>query len=87
MTAPSTEQTRVEAGREIAQEPLLLRWTDPESGEELAVEMYGSAEFALELAELGFEVREPPKEDETVSSLFVVIRRPAGSAGLRGFTS
>ena len=87
MAAPSMEPTRVEEGRQIAQEPLLLRWTDPETGEELAVEMYGSAEFALELAELGFELRQPPKEDETVSSLFVVIRRPAGSAGPRGFTS
>jgi hypothetical protein len=56
-------------------QPLLLRWTDPQSGEKLAVVMYGSPEFAHELAELGFEVREEPLEDETASSLFVVIRQ------------
>ena len=57
-------------------EPLLLSWIDPQSGAELSVEMWGPREFAEELVELGFEVRTHAPEDESVSSLFVVIRQP-----------
>jgi hypothetical protein len=73
--SPSIMARDAEDARVRPEQPLLLRWTDPQSGEELAVVMYGTPEFALELAELGFEVREAPLEDETASSLFVVIRQ------------
>ncbi len=73
--SPSTTQPGAHEAHVPPEQPLLLRWTDPQSGEELAVAMYGSPEFALELAELGFEVREAAPEDETASSLFVVIRQ------------
>ena len=37
--------------------PVLLSWTDPSSGEELWVEMWGSGSFMSELLGLGFAVR------------------------------
>ena len=36
-----------------------LGWTDPESGEELAIEMWGAEDFLSELLALGFVVLEP----------------------------
>jgi hypothetical protein len=36
-----------------------LGWTDPETGEVLAIEVQGSREFLLELLALGFEAFEP----------------------------
>lgn len=62
-------------GRVRAEErglPRHLRWTDPESGERLSVEVWGQA-FADELLALGFEV-DPGVDDETAGSLCVVIR-------------
>jgi hypothetical protein len=38
---------------------LLLGWTDPETGERLAIEMQGSGDFLSELLALGFVVLEP----------------------------
>ena len=37
--------------------PVLLSWTDPSSGEELWVEMWGGGAFVTELMDLGFAVR------------------------------
>jgi len=37
--------------------PVLLSWTDPASGEELWVEMWGAGSFVSELLGLGFAVR------------------------------
>jgi hypothetical protein len=72
---PGIDRTDARAPREEADEPLFLSWIDPKSGEELAVEMWGSREFADELVELGFEVRGAALDDESASSLFVVIRQ------------
>ena len=59
------------AGTGAAQErPVLLSWTDPSSGEELWVEMWGSGSFMSELLGLGFAVRadalEPPAPERRV---------------------
>jgi hypothetical protein len=40
-----------------AERPVLLAWTDPSSGEELWVEMWGGGSFVSELLGLGFAVR------------------------------
>jgi hypothetical protein len=57
-TGPATER------------PVLLSWTDPSSGEELWVEMWGGGTFVSELLGLGFAVRaeslEPPAPDRKV---------------------
>jgi len=69
------QATEAIGGRAAADErglPRLLRWTDPESGERLAVQVWGQA-FAEELLALGFEV-DGGSDDETEGSLFVVIR-------------
>jgi hypothetical protein len=58
--------------------PRRLRWTDPQSGERLAVEVWADA-LADDLVALGFE-EEAVREDETASSLFVVIRVRAQGA-------
>ena len=62
-------------GADAVDRPLRLGWTDPENGEELAVEMWGASELASDLVALGFEVIEAPADDESLSSLFVVIRQ------------
>jgi hypothetical protein len=72
---PDIDRTESRSLRDEAEEPLRLSWIDPKSGEELAVEMWGSRAFADELVELGFEVRGAALDDEGASSLFVVIRQ------------
>ena len=63
-------------GREDAC-PVLLSWTDPSTGEELWVEMWGTGAFVAELLGLGFAMRpatvEPPAPDRRV-----VIRQHVG---------
>jgi hypothetical protein len=39
--------------------PLLLGWTDPETGERLAIALHGGGDFLSELLALGFVVLEP----------------------------
>jgi hypothetical protein len=50
--------------------PVLLSWTDPSSGEELWVEMWGAGTFVSELLGLGFAVRSdaqaPPAPERRV---------------------
>ena len=40
-----------------SERPVLLSWTDPSSGEELWVDMWGGGSFVSELLGLGFAVR------------------------------
>jgi hypothetical protein len=53
-----------------AERPVLLSWTDPSSGEELWVEMWGGGSFVSELLGLGFAVRadsiQPPAPERRV---------------------
>jgi len=56
-----------------ARRPVHLTWTDPEDGEELWIEMWGSSEFVDELLAQGFEIH-TLAEDETLSSLCVRIQ-------------
>jgi len=56
-----------------SQTPTLLRWTDPEGGEVLWVEMWGTREFVQDLVAQGFEVRRVEDQDESASSLCVRI--------------
>lgn len=60
-------------GRET-QRPVLLSWTDPSSGEELWVEMWGSGTFVAELLDLGFAVR-PEEPAPAAPERRVVIRQ------------
>lgn len=53
--------------------PVLLSWTDPSSGEELWVEMWGSGTFVTELLGLGFAVR-PERRTAPAPERRVVIR-------------
>lgn len=53
--------------------PVLLSWTDPSSGEELWVEMWGGGSFVSELLGLGFAVR-PDAIDPPAPERRVVIR-------------
>ena len=71
---PDIDGTSPRTACDDRDEPLRLCWIDPKTGDELAVEMWGSREFADELVELGFEVKSP-LGDESASSLFVVIRQ------------
>lgn len=54
--------------------PVRLAWTDPEEGETLWVELWGTREFVADLVAQGFEVR-AIAEDETASSLCVRIQQ------------
>jgi hypothetical protein len=45
--------------RRAAASPVLLGWTDPETGEELAIAMHGAGDFLSELLAYGFTVLEP----------------------------
>jgi hypothetical protein len=54
-----------------------MTWTDPEDGDELWIEMWGSREFVDELLAQGFEIRSLG-EDETLSSLCVRILHDGG---------
>jgi hypothetical protein len=49
-----------------------MTWTDPQDGDELWVEMWGTREFVDELLAQGFVIR-AVGEDETLSSLCVRI--------------
>ena len=49
--------------------PVLLSWTDPSSGEELWVEMWGGAGFVSELLGLGFGERCTEGADADVGAL------------------
>ena len=64
----SPPEARAGSGRR----PVHMTWTDPEDGEELWIEMWGSREFVEELLAQGFEIR-ALAEDETLSSLCVRI--------------
>ncbi|MBI5363138.1 MAG: hypothetical protein HZA53_08160 [Planctomycetes bacterium] len=57
-----------------ATHPVRLAWTDPEEGETLWVELWGTREFVADLVAQGFEVR-PVAEDETASTLCVRIQQ------------
>ena len=52
--------------------PVHMTWTDPQDGDELWVEMWGTREFVDELLAQGFVIR-AVGEDETLSSLCVRI--------------
>lgn len=57
-----------------------LAWTDPEAGETLWIELWGSPEFVDDLVAQGFRVQ-AIAEDETASSLCVRIQhRPSPAA-------
>ena len=57
--------------------PVHMSWTDPEDGEELWIEMWGTRKFVDELLAQGFEIRSVD-EDETLSSLCVRITQGGG---------
>ncbi|MBK7874727.1 MAG: hypothetical protein IPJ77_03085 [Planctomycetes bacterium] len=64
----------------VADRPVRLAWTDPEEGETLWIELWGSPEFVDDLVAQGFRVQ-TLDEDETASSLCVRIQhRPSSAA-------
>jgi hypothetical protein len=73
---------RAHESAESAARPVLLSWKDPEEGETLWVEMWGSREFIDDLVAQGFEVRRI-EDDESASSLCVRIlhRVPEATGG------
>ena len=72
--SPSTELRPEPMG---GRRPVHMSWTDPEDGDELWIEMWGTREFVDELLAQGFEIRSVD-EDETLSSLCVRITQGGG---------
>ena len=75
LNAKSLEDMRRDANWDDSPDgarPVFLTWTDPEDGDELWIEMWGSHDFVDELLQQGFQVR-VVEEDETASSLCVRI--------------
>jgi hypothetical protein len=71
---PADDQRRADPGAGSDRRPVHMTWTDPEDGEELWIEMWGSRDFVDELLAQGFEIH-TLGEDETLSSLCVRIRQ------------
>jgi hypothetical protein len=69
---PAGEESRSELHASPGRIPVHMTWTDPQDGEELWIEMWGSRDFVDELLAQGFEIR-TLAEDETLSSLCVRI--------------
>jgi hypothetical protein len=69
---PADDERRADPSASGARRPVHLSWTDPEDGEQLWIEMWGSRAFVDELVAQGFEIR-TLAEDETLSSLCVRI--------------
>ncbi|MFO1009166.1 MAG: hypothetical protein U1F29_03805 [Planctomycetota bacterium] len=78
---PNDSELRSDPGASSEVErPVRLAWTDPEQGETLWIELWGSPEFVDDLVAQGFSVR-PVADDETASSLCVRIQhRPTSAA-------
>lgn len=70
------EHDAVKIGAPTTEAPVRLSWKDPEDGQVLWVELWGTRELVGELLEQGFEVR-TVSEDETASSLCVRILQRA----------
>ena len=69
---PADDERRSDPCDSTGRRPVHLTWTDPEDGEELWIEMWGSRDFVDELLAQGFEIH-TLAEDETLSSLCVRI--------------
>jgi hypothetical protein len=69
---PAGDGSRSEPRANAGRRPVHMTWTDPQDGEELWIEMWGSREFVDELLAQGFAIRSVA-EDETLSSLCVRI--------------
>lgn len=74
---PAGEESRSEPRANPGRRPVHMTWTDPQDGEELWIEMWGSREFVDELLAQGFAIRSVG-EDETLSSLCVRILHDGG---------
>ena len=74
---PAGEESRSEPRASSGRRPVHMTWTDPQDGEELWIEMWGSREFVDELLAQGFAIRSVA-EDETLSSLCVRILHEGG---------
>lgn len=79
MQTESTQPTTQHDGATTSgtsEAPVRLSWKDPEDGQVLWVELWGTRELVGELLDQGFEVR-TVTEDETASSLCVrILHRP-----------
>ena len=74
---PAGEESRSEPRTSAGKRPVHMTWTDPQDGDELWIEMWGSRDFVDELLAQGFEIR-TLAEDETLSSLCVRILHDGG---------
>jgi hypothetical protein len=74
---PADEPSRTDQRADAVPRPIHMTWTDPEDGDELWIEMWGSREFVDELLAQGFAIRSVA-EDETLSSLCVRILQDGG---------
>jgi len=74
---PADEESGSEPRANPVRRPVHMTWTDPQDGEELWIEMWGSREFVDDLLAQGFAIRSVA-EDETLSSLCVRIMQDGG---------